>query len=133
MGDAGAVDRYLQLGSGRFLVDGNIRGTFDLRNHFGHLLGHPSALVDVVGVDLQGQVAVGTGYLVHHHVDDGLGESRRIAGDFFNGLGHGFDKLGLCAAGFPCVVGLQSHTDFDVGEGETLGAFVVAAQLGHDI
>ena len=72
LSDAGAVHRYLQLGSGRLLIYGHVGGTYDLRHDGGYLFSHVAALVDVVRVNLQGQVAVGTGYLVHHHVDDGL-------------------------------------------------------------
>ena len=71
--------------------------------------------------------------LVHHHIDDGLGEARRIARHLFDGGRHGLDQLGLGASALPGVVGFQSHAGLDVREGEALGPLVVASQLGHDV
>ena len=127
LGYGGTVDGDLQLRGGGLLVDSHVGGALDVRHHGGYLLRHTAALVDVVGVDLQCQVAVGAGNLVHDHVDDGLGETCRVAGHLLDGCRHGLDQLRLGASALPGVVGFQAYAHLHVRQGEAFGAFVVAA------
>ena len=86
-----------------------------------------AAFGKVVGINLKGEVAVGAGYLVHDHVDDGLREADGVARHLGDGVGHGLHQLGLGAAALPCVVGLEAHAYLDMREGEAFGSFVVAS------
>ena len=115
------------------MVDSHVGGSLDVGDDGGYLFGDVATFGDVVGVDFESKVTVGTGNLVHDHVDDRLRESSGVAGHFLDGGSHVLDKLGFGTAAFPSVVGLETHACFDMGEGEAFGTFVIATELGHDV
>ena len=128
-----AVGRNLELRQRRFLVDDHVCRAGDAGEDTLDFFGDAPVLVQVVTVHLQGQVAVGTGNLVHHHIDDRLGEAHAEARHQGDRVGHLGNQVVLALAPFPLPVGLQADAYFHMGRREGFGAFVVAAHLGHDI
>ena len=54
--------------------------------------------------------------LIHHHIDDRLGETDRVAGHGLQLSRHFLDQIRFRLTEFPCTIGFQSHATLHMRE-----------------
>ena len=74
-----------------------------------------------------------SGYLVHHHIYNRLGESRPVPGHRFYHGRHILHQVRLPPASIPLLIGFQSYHHLDMRERKGADSFVIASGLGHDV
>ena len=131
LGNTVTVCYNLKLGKGRLLVYGNIRCARYLLDNIDNFIGNMTRFRDIFPVYLQCKITVRTCYLIHHHVNNRLGETYRISRHGHERIIHRFNQLGFIASCSPAIVRFQSYTTLDVRKGKGFCTFIVTSHLCH--
>ena len=128
-----AVHREVQVGLAEDAKDSEVLDSFDLAHDVDDLSALSSRVLQVVAIDLRGQLAFHAADRLFHVVLDGLGEAPDHAGNLLQLAVHGGDQfvLVLVKDGPPLFLGLQVDEVFGVEEARGVGSVVRPPDLAR--